>query len=69
MTIKQLVKEPAKAKALKKPRDIRIKYQAQDLKFDAQLMGQREAYRLMAWAAHVYAWKRAKAAKKSGRGK
>lgn len=42
---------------MKKPRDIRIKYQAQDLKFDAQLISKVEAKRLALWCERVYRWK------------
>lgn len=34
-----------------KPRDIRIKYNAQDLKFDANLVSRAEALRIAKWAA------------------
>lgn len=42
---------------MKKPRDIRIKYQAQSIKFDAKLISKTEAKRLVSWSSRVLKWK------------
>jgi hypothetical protein len=45
------------SQAVSKPRDIRIKYQAQSIKLDAHLISKTEAKRLVSWCGRVLKFK------------